>query len=441
MTGMPFSLMILMAVTAVIFVRGLIQKAGYLKFPFLAAAVVAGWFIPQAIGLAGDARLPEGGYDLTMIYASMAMIAIVVGERWTGRAPLTTTWGYNENRLAIGALILSVIGAVAFSQILHTTADKTAEGLTTGIVTIYFFLFALQYMGLALGLLLLLRKFSWLTFGIVAFDYSSIGSFVLFGGRRGAALDVAFITICALWFERKILLPRLAMIGGIVVGALFINAAGEYRRMVSLINTNAAFGGEPRLPTFQEIMEIPFFDRFMETTSKGSFEVKNAIYYISSAFYNGTYDLGTHYWNFFIFRYIPGQFIGAELKQSLMFDLPPDPSRIYEYTRHVGTTYTGFADTFSAFSFLGVLVFAAISALMNRWWRSSLAGDFEARLIYCAMVATSMQSITHSTEWFFIFLPQLFIATLPILYWARKSDVRHHPFAPRVPAAIRRLNA
>ncbi|MDF2116075.1 hypothetical protein PY365_10860 [Roseiarcaceae bacterium H3SJ34-1] len=418
MSDIPISLMILMVVTAAVLVRGFfLQEAGYLKYPFLAAAVVAGWFIPQAIGLAKDVRLPEGAYDLTMIYAAMSLIAAVVGDRWKSRVPVANTWVYNETRLAIGAMVLSAIGAVAFALILRGGAETSTEGTGTGIVTIYFFLYALQYMGLALALLLLLQKFSWFTFGIVAFDYSSVSGFVLFGGRRGAALDVAFITICAFWFTRRILLPRLLMIAGMIFGALMVNVAGEYRQLIATINKNSS---EPRLPTFQEFMEIPFLDHFHDTTTKGSFEVKNAIYYIASAFQNGTYDYGAHYWNFFVFRYIPAQFLGADFKQSLMFELPNDPSRIYDYTRHVGTTYTGFADTFSGFSFLGIFVFTLIAAIMTKWWAAALAGDFKSRLVYCATVATAMESITHSTEWFFIFLPQVFIFTFPILYWARE---------------------
>jgi len=435
MGDIPVSLMILMAVTAAVLVRGFfMQEAGYLKYPFLAAAVVAGWFIPQAIGLANDVRLPEGGYDVTMIYAAMSLIAAVIGDRWKSGAPVVNTWVYNDTRLAIGAAVLSAIGAAAFTLILNTTADRTADGLTTGVVTIYYFLYALQYMGLAIALLLLLRKFSWVTFGIVAFDYSSVSGFVLFGGRRGAALDVAFITICAFWFARRILLPRLLMIAGMVFGALMVNVAGEYRQLVATINKNSS---EPRLPTFQEFMEIPFLDHFRDTTSKGSYEVKNAIYYIASALQNSTYDFGTHYWNFFVFRYIPAQLLGADLKQSLMFDVPNDPSRIYDYTRHIGTTYTGFADTFSAFSFPGIFVFTVIAAIMTKWWSAALAGDFQARLFYCATVATAMESITHSTEWFFIFLPQVFIFTLPILYWARERKAEEYLPPQRVGANAR----
>ena len=403
-----------MAVTAAVFVRGLVQKAGYLKYPFLASAVVAGWFIPQALSLAADKTLPEGGYDLTMIYAAASLIAAVLGERWVSKLPTDKKWNYDERRLAIGAAVLSLIGAFAFSLTQSTTRETTVEGLTTGVITIYYFLFTLQYMGLAIALLLLLRKFSWFTFAIVAFDYSTILAFVLFGGRRGAAMDISFITICAFWFVRGILLPRLAMIGGVVLGTLMVNVVGEYRRMVTLINANSS---EPRLPTLSEFMDMPF----LETFSKVTFEVRNAIFYISSAVQNGSYDFGLHYWNFFVFRYIPGQIVGQDLKQWLMFDLPNDPSLVFDYKRHIGTTYTGFADTFGAFSFFGVLVFAGISALMHRWWRSGMAGNFESRLIYIATVGTAMQSITHSTEWFFIYLPQLFIFTWPILYWARQS--------------------
>ncbi len=54
------TLYLLIGLTAALLLRGLWRHEDMLRFPFLAAATMAGWFIPQAIGLSENDFLPEG---------------------------------------------------------------------------------------------------------------------------------------------------------------------------------------------------------------------------------------------------------------------------------------------------------------------------------------------------------------------------------------------
>jgi hypothetical protein len=413
------SLIVLMAVAGALILRGLLLKTGPLRYPFLAALVVAGWFIPQAIGLTHDVLLPEGGYALTMFYASACLVAVFLGDVLAKRPASVAVVAYDERRLLIGAAVLSAVGLLAYSMIFRVDREVNEQGLTTGIVTILFFFSRLQYFGYGIALLLLLNRWSWPALAIVLIDLNSILGFVLFGGRRGPAVDIILITLCMLWFQRRILVPRLALIGGAAVAAIVVNSIGQYR---SLVATNE------RLPTLEEFFTIDFLETFTQITQEGFFEVRNAITYIAATFETGNYNFGMGYWNSLVFSYIPAQFVGADLKAALMFDLPDNAAEAYGYQGNPGATFTGFADSFIALSFLGVFVWGWIAAIFARWWHRANAGDWRAQLFYALSLATGLHAVTHGTEWFIAFLPQLFIFTMPLFAWAwvKKEPQRLH---------------
>jgi hypothetical protein len=406
------SLIVLMAVSGALILRGLLLKTGPLRYPFLASLVVAGWFIPQAIGLTNDVLLPEGGYTLTMYYASACLVAVFLGDVLAKQPASVTVVAYDEKRLLVGAAVLSAVGLLAFSMIFRVDREVNEQGLTTGIVTILFFFSRLQFFGFGIALMLLLNRWSWPALAIVLIDLNSILGFVLFGGRRGPAVDIVLITLCMLWFQRRILVPRLALIGGAAVAAIVVNSVGHYRSLVA---------ANERLPTLEEFFSIDFLENFTQITQEGFYEVRNAITYIAATFETSNYNFGLSYWNHLVFSYIPAQFVGADLKAALMFDLPDNAVEAYGFERHIGTTFTGFADSFIALSFLGVFVFGWIAALFARWWHKANAGDWKAQLFYALSLATGLHAVTHGTEWFIAFLPQLFIFTIPLFAWSKVS--------------------
>jgi hypothetical protein len=408
------ALAILISVTVALMVRGLSTREGFLRYSFLVALVMAGWFIPQAIGLLDDESLPENGFSLTMLYAAACLAAVYNGEskyRYKPR-PIYT---YNSNKLLIGAGVLSVIGLWAYAQIFSVELKYTEEGLTTGTFTILYFFSKLQYFGLGIAVLVLLRGWSWPAFLIVALTMNSVLGIILFGGRRGPAVDVALIVLCMLWFQRRILVPRAILLGCAALGALFVNVAGQYRSIVSKTG---------RLPTFDELMAIDFLGAFFAVTRDGFHEVRNAIMYVIATFESFNYNFGAGYWNYLVFSYVPGQIVGANVKSALMFNLPDNPVEVFGYQRHIGTTFTGFADSFVAFSFLGVLVFFAFSKLLTNWWHRANAGDERGQALYAVSLATALHGVTHGTQWFAVFLMQLVIFVIPIFRWAKTGTAQ-----------------
>jgi hypothetical protein len=421
------TLSLLVVVVGAVLIRGLFRPGGILEYPFLAAATMAGWFIPQAFLLMGDPSLPELGFDATMGMAALSMLAILLGDRYSSDASVTDIRQYDERSLLIGAACLSGIGAAAYAGLARTSVEQTEEGLTTGIATVYFFFFTAQYFGLALALNMFLRKYSYFALAIVAFDYISMSGFILFGGRRGPLVELVLITLCSLWFQRRLLPPRALFIVGIIGGALFVNGAAHYRGLVTQINASRVEGQAARLPTLDEVLQIDFLGQYTSHDPRRTDEVRNAIFYISAALETLNFRLGLDYWNYFVFRYVPAQFVGREAKETLTASLPDLAREVYLYPRWIGTTYTGFADAFLSFGPLGSAVFGLIAAIFAKYWRRAMNGSIRSQYLYCVLITTGLHGITHSSAWFLVFLPQVYLfswlAFRPIRRRGASADV------------------
>jgi hypothetical protein len=420
-----WSFALLAVVVGGVLLRGLARPGGMLEYPFLAAATIAGWFMPQALLLMNDPYLPEGGYDVTMVMAALSMIAIVRGDGFAMRSSAAEIERYDEMRLLIGAAVLSAIGAVAFALLLRTPVEVNEEGLGTGIVTIYFFFFTAQFFGLALSLIVFLRRYSPLAAAIVAFDYISISSFILFGGRRGPLVEFALVTFCALWFRRRLAPPRALFIVGVVASALFVNAAGEYRSLVSSINANRSVEEGGRLPTFDEVMQIDFIGAFTSGDLGRAAEARNAIFDIAATVETMGFRMGADYWNYMVFRFIPAQLVGRDLKERLTVHLPDPAAEVYGHRALLGTTHTGFSDAFMSFGLAGALMFGLIAALLSGHWRRAMRGSLKSQYFYCILVTTGLHGITHGTTWFVAFVPQALGFSWIVFRWAEIKSGPH----------------
>jgi hypothetical protein len=426
------TLYLLIALIVVLLLRGLWNNGDFLRYPFLAAAATAGWFVPQAIGLSENDSLPEGGFALTMFVAFLSLGATVLGERVVQGRPRATAQEYDVRTLLIASIVLSVIGIAAEFLVLHSGVDETElGGQSTGIVTIYFFFIECQYYGLAIALLLLLRSFSWISLSVVAVNILSISGIIIYGGRRGPATELGLIVASAFWFQRRMLPSRMVIAAVIIVATLFVNSIGDYRRLVETINAT-----EARLPTISELMDLDLLGKMGSEIDKGSYEVTNAIYDIAAVSKSENFDFGLVYWNFFVFKYIPAQIVGKGVKDALTANLTNNSWEVFQYDPVRGSTHTGFSDSFNSFWFLGPLVFALIAAILQRWWRDAMLGEFQAQFSYCVTISVATESVSHGTRWFFGYLPEVFLFALPIFYLARKRQPHRGPRQARENYAV-----
>jgi hypothetical protein len=400
---------------------GLLSRPGQYQYPFLAGAVFAGWLVPQAIGLYGNQILPEGGYERTLFMAVLCVVAIYVGNVSCRKPWRSFAWQLDDRRLLIGATALSVFGYFFNLLIMELPAEQLGRQWT-GIATIYYFFSQAQIFGYAIAAILYARTRRLLALALAALNLVFYTEVILYAARRGLAIDIGLITLLALWFGRGWVMPRVLMVSGAVVAMLLVFNISAIRQIGY---DSAGYGvGGGHILSMEELSNIDFVGKFNEILSKGSEELTNAIYDMSAAAESGTYDFGQSYWNAFVFRYVPAQFLGRDIKESLMFDLPESAAKdMFGYRRTPGATPTGLSDSFAAFWFFGAGVFFVISRIMATLYLAAVRQHRIAQILYLVSITSALQAITHVSWWFFTPWIQYFMFLLPVFVWARVKGV------------------
>jgi len=180
------------------------------------------------------------------------------------------------------------------------------------------------------------------------------------------------------------------------------------------------------LAAFQRINVI---DAFLESHQEGNApELTFAAYYIADVDRSGNFSYGAGYWNQLVFRFVPAQLVGADLKAGLQFYSPRANFSDTSLPLGVfpGTTITGMADSYQAFGFLGCLFFALPAALFkNLWTAARHRNGLAAQLLYSQSIICAMRSVTHQSV---DFLPGLLynLIFMCLVFWYAK-DSRQRP--------------
>lgn len=412
-----FSLVAFLSITGVLLLRGL-RRAGHVyQFPFLAGAVMLGWVAPQAIGLLGDPRLPEGALARTLGMATLCAAAIYLGHRWRPRPFAAFDWSFSQRRLLYVAASLSVVGGY-FAWKIRGLPEEMVVGAWQGLPVAYLFFAKLQYYAFALAAVLFARTGSRAALVIALFNFAFFLQPLFIGARRGVIIEVGLIVLLAAWFGRRWTVPRPAMVAAVAVGTLFVFSIGQYR---GTVYEAGQYGGHAwRVPTVQEVLSIDYVGTFQQVLNEGANELRNAAYDIAATGRTLSFNFGAAYWNDLVQDFIPRQVVGAAFKESLKFPLPDVAYQVYGHVPHTGTTHTGFADSFRAFGYPGALVFFAIAWFMRSLYEAGLRGHLIAQVLYMVLITDSLLAITHNTGWFVTGLMHVTVFVLPALYLARR---------------------
>ena len=175
-------------------------------------------------------------------------------------------------------------------------------------------------------------------------------------------------------------------------------------------------------------------------------ELRNAAVLIQTTRILGEYHLGTGYWDEVIWRFVPAQIIGKDLKDWFMVGRN---SEDYEdafakegFQVSKGSTITGVGDSFREFGFFGAGVFALIGVFFRTIWSAaSRRGAVFAQLLYIGTVTSAMRAVTHQTV---DFLPGLIyqLVFVGLLYLAaRRKGAQRTTRRRRVRPATRGIRA
>lgn len=423
MTDLLFYLVI--SATIALLVGGLWRRGGYLEYPFLAAAVYAGWFLPKAAAVRTDPRL-----DLSVVLA-MALLClggIVVGWR------LGTARKFNRPPVSvrIERLIWAVVGLTAFATAMRILIELQPAGARalaqwTGPLTILSFFSQVGVVSLAFSLLLFLNRKSPATIAVLGWNLALYAP-LLIAFRRAGTGELILAALLALYFVRRISIPRTLIMAGLVVGFLFVHSVGHLRAL-SGGQLDASGQITWKIPTFEEIAEIDFLSAVPNEENIYGNQVRNASYYMSAIERSGDLTLGAEFWNELVQQYVPGQILGFEFKRSLMIgeSLSEVAVRELGFEKRTGTTITGFAQAYRDFWFFGALVFLGTSYWMGRAYSLAIKGDLFSKVFYMSAIMLSLHAITHGSYSLFVKSPLLLVAALLAISMARSSPRSRYP--------------
>jgi hypothetical protein len=397
---------ILLALCLWLILKGLSRPGGIYEYPFLAGATFLGFALPQMPALANDPFLPPDAFAKTAFVTILCAAACSLG--WVaGKRPIIgLNWSFDERSLQWLAALLSLIGGFFYFKISRLPPEMTA-GLWTGLPVMYWFFARYVTYGFTLAVLSLARRPSGFTLGIILFDSMFFMDRILIGGRRSDTAELILIIALAVWFYRKIAIPRALVVIGLVAGALVINSIGDYRS--ASLNRDG--------PGWSEVSRIDWIGNFENLLENGGAEMRNAVMRIAEADRSQNFDYGLFHWNTLVFNFVPAQLFGSDFKESLTIEL----ARAYEvgYINPDGATHTGMSDAFASFWYFGALKFWIFAYLLSRIYRSAVAGDTICQLLYILTLTSAMLAITHHTQWVISNWVQMGLLFFPFLALVR----------------------
>jgi oligosaccharide repeat unit polymerase len=387
-----------------------------LRFASLFGGSMAGFVVPQVIGLYNDPDKNyalDGSLQMFITMALLCMIAAVVGDFWgyrrSGRR-IRSLADYDWRRIMEAALILNIIAFLAgvVSQVLYgeEIARRTSMvGGMSGAAVIVIFFGSVHRYGFALALLLYWERRSVLALGMIAFGALNYLLTVFLMARRGPAIEFVFIIILtyALGRKKRIAAAFIALL--FVIGTFWSTAIADFRS---------------RGDWLEHAETADYMGSLGYLLHHGGLEVQNGCDVISTTYEDQSYEWGKLHWNKLVHGYFPGQIFGYDIKEGLKFEIVDIADQRNRERGTVGATPTGMADCFTTLGFFGCFKYVIMGFFMGRWFRRAFQGDLASRLAYSTLITAALHTISHGTYWVVNEYIHFALFSYPVLYWARK---------------------
>lgn len=400
MSILQVSVFVLLA--SFILLKGLAKPQRFLEYPYFMAATFVVFIFPQIISLQRfPGTAPLESLTPVMVMTNLCLACCYFGyllppSQWIAKHGSTPV---NLDRLFHVGVVFIFVSFFFNILISQMTYEERGGTMATGRVTIYLFFSGLVYPGLSISMLTAMARRSsvaWLFVGLAMII--PIQSIILAGRREGAALFVLTIAL-TLFYHKRFAPPRIAVVIGLAFAMVAIPATGTYRGAMSTGGFDAV----------KQINLVENFDRFLN--EEAILELRNAAVLIYVTAQRADYEFGTGYWDQLVFRFVPAQIVGSELKESLMFGKLSSDSGGGEdeteigtrtFKRSKGSTVTGMGDSFKQFGYFGCLFFALLAVIFRSLWETSLQPNtFFAKLLYIQTSTSAMRAVTHQTVDYF----------------------------------------
>jgi hypothetical protein len=113
------------------------------------------------------------------------------------------------------------------------------------------------------------------------------------------------------------------------------------------------------------------------------------------------YERGVAYWDEVIWRFVPAQIVGRDLKNFLTTSKDEGIGNslpVTGYSIQRGSTMTGMGDRFIQFGYLECLFFLLPASLFKTLWQAAQTPDGAfAQLLHIGTITSAMRAVTHQT--------------------------------------------
>ena len=293
----------------------------------------------------------------------------------------------NGKRLYVAALITGLMSlfSVYFDDL--QIQDEIRTG--TGLFTIYAFFSGLA--AISFPYILILGDLETAVQEHLTCDNCWVSNLFrnLYWQAHGNRCVFSFYSLSSGFFTNVMCPLSIIALGGVAIIAFLIPVFAELRGDF----WTALFSGN--------IYSIDWFGEMDKVLSGEILELRNATVSIYSTDLTGNYGYGTGYWDAIIFRYVPGQLLGFEFKQSLQFNWTSDVYTVVGYMSPTGTTKTVIGDTYIQFGYFGSLFFLLQGYLFrNLWTLATARQSYLGQIAYVALVTPALTGVTHGSAWF-----------------------------------------
>lgn len=415
-----FGFYVLCIVLGFLAFKAVLSNSSIFEFPKIAALLGVIWIIPQGIEIESNAVDPYAN-GFFWIYIASCFLCIWwgfrVGSKDNGGGRQQGTRAnprqYDLKRALVAAAVMVVIGQIA--QIAMGSADTSRMGgQWTGVITFYALLSKAGTFGLCLAALVFARTRSLPALIIAIVAAAPIINNVVFSVRREPLFDLIIIIFGSWFLVQKSTPPRFLIVFGLIFGAIVINMAGELRGYVSLRDASIV----EALVYSSAYEDFNYFDNQQGSAS----EVRQAQYDFWYMNKYGRWEYGTEYWNGLANQYVPAFLVGREFKDSLMLDSLARRlgARAELGAFSMGSTRTGFSDTYRALSIFGALIFWIIGYGFGILYKGAIQGDMAKQYLYLVLTSSGLKSITHSTSELISILPFVLIFYICAFRFSRR---------------------
>ena len=361
------------------------------EFPYFMGATFTVFILPQAYAIC---QSEWGGVYLriTFLICCLCLACCWLGYQRRPHPALLEKLNISIDavRFFAGGIFLVVIGWY-FTLKFGMLPEEDESGMMTGIGTIYLFFGGLVYPGFAICFYSALKErwiTAWLATAVAA--VIPMQSAVFYGRREPTVLFLMSVGL-GMFFVKGKTAPRWAIIAAILGAMLFIPSTSEYRQLA-------------REDPLEALKQTNFTQSFWDALDPdASSELKNATVLIAATDAARNYGYGAGYWNELVFRFVPAQFVGKDLKDSLMIGgRRGDPSDFVEdvfgFRLPPGMSITGMGDSFNQFGYFGCLFFALLGYLFKTLWTAAnQPNGTVAQILYVQITTSAMRAVTHQT--------------------------------------------